>query len=71
MRTLGSHATQQSHAIQQLSVMVCAPACQIAAWCESYRALRAMGFGPAAVGGALTLHPDSLADATEACLAAQ
>jgi len=30
-----------------------------------------MGFGPAAAGGALTLHPDSLADATEACLSAQ
>lgn len=44
---------------------------QVAAWCESYRALRAMGFAPEAAGGALTLHPDSLADATEACLAAQ
>lgn len=60
-----------ANAIQRPCVMVCAPACQIVSWCESYRALRAMGFGPAAVGGALTLHPDSLADATEACLAAQ
>ena len=50
---------------------VCVCARQVAAWCESYRALRAMGFAPEAAGGALTLHPDSLADATEACLAAQ
>lgn len=46
-------------------------ALQVLAWCESYRALRAMGFAPELAGGALTLHPDSLPDATETCLTAQ
>ncbi|KAK9827357.1 hypothetical protein WJX81_000405 [Elliptochloris bilobata] len=48
-----------------------APQDKVAGWCESYRALRAMGFAPEVAGGALTLHSDSLEDATEACLAAQ
>ena len=57
--------------MQGAALDTCLCALQVLAWCESYRALRAMGFAPEMAGGALTLHPDSLPDATEACLTAQ
>ena len=39
--------------------------------CNSFRQLKSMGFTPAHVVGALVLHADDIAAATEACLSCQ
>lgn len=44
---------------------------QVQQFCKNYRELRSMGFDVATVVGALVLHKNDLAAATEACLSAQ
>ena len=45
-----------------------ADALQIVQFCENYTYLKSMGFRADLITGALLLHPDSLQEASEACL---
>ena len=47
------------------------PGAQVLKFCDSFRQLKSMGFAPDHIVGALVLHSDDIAAATEACLSCQ
>ncbi len=63
---LGTPSRRVMHAARLLTLL--AVALQIVQFCENYTYLKSMGFRADLITGALLLHPDSLQEASEACL---